>query len=178
MNDIHHIRRLREVKIRELRGGVGGRDLDGCSWRSARHLPAVFVNSKAVVKKFQNIRLLHVELKIYQPGFGRMAFTVGDIPGAWSSRCPAMRMHQEVLHDITAVVIFCEIRATAQTRRQLSSCKITKGEIDFGHRRYRLELTSTSAWSPPELVTPVTAPGVPSVASVNRASDNFDSYIV
>ena len=122
MHQKHNVCALCKLQPGKVRCTVGRCNLDRTA--GADNNAAVFVYPKIVVPKFEYIRLLHIELKRYEPDFIGAGFDFSNKLSAGAPRQAAMRLHQKVLYCLGAIVIAAKVCPAKQSWRQLTSCKV------------------------------------------------------
>ena len=169
MDDIHHVRRLRELNVLELGVKVGRRYLDRAAARYNR--AAILMDSEMLIAKLQNIGLLGVELERYQPDVVGAIFDLSYKYCAWSAACATMRMNNKILKRFASVKIFGDICAPIEAGAQLTGREVAKARGCLGHQS--LALINVSAEKFCEMLVSEVLIWLSSVASTKRASLSF-----
>ncbi len=117
VDDIHHVRRLRELDVGELGVEIGRRHLDRAATRYNR--APILVDSKILVAELQDIGLLDIELEGDQPDVVCAVLDLADEDRARPPACAAMRVDDKFSSVLQPLKYFW--MSVRPSRRGLSS---------------------------------------------------------
>ena len=112
VDDIHHVRRLRELDVGELGVEVGRRHLDRAATRYNR--AAILVDSKMLVAELQDIGLLDIKLEGDQPDVVCAVLDLADEDRARPPACAAMRVDDKFSSVLQPLKLWMSVRPSGR----------------------------------------------------------------